>query len=302
MSEFSVVLDGTVVLQVIQHFEDSTDNSYGKLVGYESDNSLIVVNSFALPADLSESDAYTAQRLKYFQDLKFESFVLGWYQKASEGAFLDIKSIEFQYNLQLDFPKSFMLVYNPIKSQIGEFPLSAYILSEEFMSFFADEEFTTKKAKDLNLKARNVFINIPVKVENHQLTEGFLAQFGYGTEEKDNSENLRMFLERHLEGINKGLEDFIDKEQKLYSYIKSIQRQKQQQRAFEIKRYEENRIRSERGEPLLDETEGSGSLYRPIPQPSSLEPLLIAQLLNNFSVEIDSFCSSAQTKINLLSS
>ena len=302
MSEFSVTLDSTVVLQVIQHCQDSTDSCFGKLIGYESENGLVVVNSFALPNDLTESDEYSAQRLKYFQDLKFESFVLGWYQKASEGAFLDINSIEFQYNLQVDFPKSVMLVYNPIKLQIGEFPLSAYILSEEFMTFFSDEDFTTSKAAELKLTARNVFIKLDVKVENSPLTEGFLAQYGFGTGENDDSEGLRMFLERHLEGINYGLEDFAEKEHKLVSHVKAVQKQKSQQKNFESKRLEENRLRQEKGLNPLDLGEGSGGLFRPIPQPSRLESLLIAQLLNNFSSEVDSFCKDAQAKLNLLTS
>ena len=302
MSEFCVTLDSTVVLQVVQHCQDSTENCYGKLIGYERENNLSIINSFALPPDLSESDEYTVSRLKYLQELKFESCVLGWYQKAGEGAFLDINSIEFQYNMQVDFPKSVMLVYNPIKSQIGEFPLSAYILSDEFMTFFSDEDFSTNKAADLKLTAKNVFIRLPVKVEISPLVEGFLAQYGFGTEESENSENLRLFLERHLEGLNYGLEDFVDKEQKLFSHIKAVQKQKQQQKIFEAKRNEENKLRKERGEPILDFAEGSGALYRPIPQPSRLESLLIAQHLNNFATEIDSFCRDAQAKINLLSS
>lgn len=302
MSDFCATLDSTVVLQIVQHCQDSTDNCFGKLIGYESENKLVVVNSFALPSDLAESDEYTGQRLKYFQDIKFESFVLGWYQKAGEGTFLDLTSIEFQYNLQVDFPKSVMLVYNPIKSQIGEFPLTAYNLSDEFMTFFADEEFTMRRAADLKLTAKNVFIEVPVEVYSTPLVNGFMAQFAYGTEETEDSEGLRMFLERHLEGINYGMEDFIDKEQKLFSHIKAVQKQKSQQKNFELKRIEENKMRHERGEALLDLHEGSGSLFRPIPQPSRLESLLISQLLNNFTSEVDSFCKDAQAKINLLSS
>ena len=302
MSANCVTLDSTVVLQVVQHCQDSTENCFGKLIGYESENRLVVVNSFALPGDLTESEEYTTQKLKYFQDLKFESIVLGWYQKAGEGAFLDINSIEFQYNLQVDFPASVMLVYNPIKSLIGQFPLAAYRLSEEFMNFFSDEEFTTKKAADLRLDSGNVFLQLSIEVESSQLVEGFMAQFGYGTEETEDSEGLRMFLERHLEGVNYGIDDLTDKEQKLFSYVKAIQKQKSQQKTFEQKRAEENRARAERGELPLDITEGAGSIYRTIPQPSRLESLLIAQLLNNFTSEVDSFCKDAQGKINLLSS
>ncbi|OMJ74613.1 hypothetical protein SteCoe_26433 [Stentor coeruleus] len=184
MSEFCVTLDSTVVLQVIQHCQDTNDGCNGKLIGYESEASLVVVNSFAIPSDLTESDEYTTQRLKYFQDLKFESFILGWYTKSTETSFLDINTIEFQYNMQCDFQKAIMLVYNPTKALQGEFPLSAYCLTEAFMNFFADEDLVAKKMVDLNFTAKNVFVKLPVEVKNSPLVEGFLAQYGFGTEEK----------------------------------------------------------------------------------------------------------------------
>ena len=177
MSELSVILDSTVVLQIIQHCQDSSELSCGKLIGYESEGKLVVVNSFAIPSDLADSDDFTSKRSKYFQDLKFETFILGWYLKLGEGENLDINCLEHQYNLQCEFPKSIMLVYTPGKTNPGELPFAAYCFTENFLNFFADDDYTNKKNIEFGLTAKGVFHKFQVKMEVSELVEGFLAQY-----------------------------------------------------------------------------------------------------------------------------
>jgi hypothetical protein len=177
MSELSVILDSTVVLQIIQHCQDSNDFTCGKLIGYESEGKLIVVNSFAIPSDLADSDEFTAQRLKYFQDLKFESFVLGWYLKVAEGENLDLTSLEHQYNLQCEFPRSVMLVYHAGKTIAAELPFTAYTLTEAFMNFFSEDDYSNRKNVEIGLTVSSVFQKMQVKLEVSELVEGFLAQY-----------------------------------------------------------------------------------------------------------------------------
>jgi hypothetical protein len=177
MSGFSVTLDSTVVLQVIQHCQEANDSAHGQLVGYECETGLVVVNSFAIPSDLTQAEEFATQRLKYFQDIKFENSVIGWYLKASEETNLNTMTLEYQYNSQLDFYRSIMLVYNPGKAASGEFPIAAYAISKEFMNFMAEEELPAGTVFDITLKSEMVFVRIPVKVEMSPLVKGFLAQF-----------------------------------------------------------------------------------------------------------------------------
>jgi hypothetical protein len=177
MSDLSVILDSTVVLQIIQHCQDSSELACGKLIGYESEGKLVVVNSFSIPSDLAESEDFTSKRTKYFQDLKFESFVLGWYLKLGEGENLDINILEHQYNLQCEFPKSIMLVYSPGKINPGELPFAAYSFTESFFNFFADDDYSNKKNIEFGLTAKGVFQKLQVKLEVSELFEGFLAQY-----------------------------------------------------------------------------------------------------------------------------
>lgn len=177
MSELSVILDSTVVLQIIQHCQDSNEFTCGKLIGYETEGKLVVVNSFAIPSGLEDSDEYTTQRLKYLQDLKFESFVLGWYLKLGDGEALDITSLEHQFNLQCEFPKSIMLVYHTGKVPAGELPISAYTFTDEFFNFFSEEDFGSKKNVEIGIGAKGVFQRLDVKLEVSELIEGFLAQY-----------------------------------------------------------------------------------------------------------------------------
>ena len=173
-----------MILQVIQHCQDSNEETYGKLVGYECENGLVAVNSFAIPIDLTQSEEFTNQRLKYFQDLKFETSIIGWYMKTTEDANLNTMLLEFQYNSQLDFYKAIVLVYDTAKAGNGEFPLVAYIFTEEFMNFLAEEELPANKHFDVTLKSERVFVKVNVKVDVSPLVEGFLAQFACGSERK----------------------------------------------------------------------------------------------------------------------
>lgn len=177
MSELSVVLDSTVVLQIIQHCQDSNEFTCGKLIGYESEGKLVVVNSFAIPSILEDSDEYTSQRVKYLQDLKFESFVLGWYLKLADGECLDIASLEHQYNSECEFGRSIMLVYHTGKVPNGELPISAYTFTESFFNFFSEDDFGSRKNVEIGVDNKNVFHKLDVKLSVSELVQGFLAQY-----------------------------------------------------------------------------------------------------------------------------
>lgn len=177
MSELSVVLDSTVVLQIIQHCQDSNEFTCGKLIGYENEGKLVVVNSFAIPNILEDSDEYTSQRLKYLQDLKFESFILGWYLKLADGESLDITSLDYQYNLECEFPNSVMLVYHTGKVPAGELPISAYTFTGGFFNFFSEDDFGSKKNIEVGVDNKKVFRKLDVKLSVSELVQGFLAQY-----------------------------------------------------------------------------------------------------------------------------
>ncbi|CAG9324104.1 unnamed protein product [Blepharisma stoltei] len=300
---FCVKLEGTVLLKVIQHCQDTDATAIGQLIGLESSNSLEVTNCFPLPSNSSigpqELEDYSRIMCKQLKDLYFENSVIGWYQRSDEGEFLDISSIEYQYNMQIEIPNAVMVVYDPVLLVSGGFPLKAYRLTQEFLDFFSDEEFTTQRAASLGVNSKTVFTEIPLRIENSMVTNAFLAQYAPDPYEVTDKDCFEPFIKKHLEAIEQGLDELLERQQKLYGYTKAVQKQKQQQKFHEAQREAENKKREERGEPLLDLTEGTGSLYRPIQPPSRLESLLVSQQLNTLGEELGEFCGESQAKVDL---
>ncbi|CAG9313034.1 unnamed protein product [Blepharisma stoltei] len=303
---FCVKLEGTVLLKLIQHCQDTDSTAIGQLIGLESSNSLEVTNCFSLPSNSSigpqELEEYSKKMCEQLKDLFFENSVIGWYQRSDEGAFLDISSIEYQYNMQIEIPNAVMVVYDPVIFVSGGFPLKAYRLTQEFLDFFSEEEFTTQRAAALKVDSTKVFSEIPLRIENSMLTNAFLAQYAPDPYEVADKDCYEPFIKKHLEALYQGLDELVERQQKQYGYAKAVQRQKQQQKAHEAQRAAENKKREERGEPLLELTEGTGSLYRMIPPPSRLESLLVSQQLNSLSEELQEFCGESQAKVDLLMS
>jgi len=55
-----------------------------------------------------------------------------------------------------------------------------------------------------------------------------------------------MFIKNHLEALSEGLDELVEKQQKLYGHAKAVQKQKQQQKSHEIQRNTENKKKEEK--------------------------------------------------------
>lgn len=300
---FCVKLEGTVLLKLIQHCQDTDTTAIGQLIGLESANSLEITNCFALPsAGPQNLENYSHRFREQLKELYFENSVIGWYQRSDEGAFLDISSIEYQYNMQTEIPNAVMVVYDPVVNVAGGFPLKAYRLTDEFLDFFSEEEFTTHRAAACKVNSKKVFAEIPIEIENSMVTNAFLSQFAPDPFEVSDKDTFEPFIKKHLEALTQGLDELIERQQKLCGYARSVQKQKTQQKTHEVQRAVDNKKREDKNEPVLEMTDGTGSLYRPIPPPSRLESLLISQQLNNLSEELHGFCLESQAKVDLFAS
>jgi len=296
-----VQIEGTAIIKILQHLEENEEFTTGHLLGLETQELIKITNSFPIPESArtpAEVENFNKEMCLLFKDLGFESTVFGWYQKPEEGTFFDINSVEYQFYMQKEFSNALMLLLDPA----GEFPFRAFRLSSQFMDFFESEEFTIQKARDSALNCQKLFEEVPFSVVNTNLSNAFIAQYAPDTEEVPSQDSFKNYLEENLEGMQEGLEELIDRVRSLDSHVDLIQKQKQQIAEFEVKRAEENKERVARGERPLDQLEGSGSLYRVMPQPSRLDSLLIQQQLYNLSAELKKYSTQAQEKIEIFQS
>jgi hypothetical protein len=238
----SILLTPLAMLQILQHCEEQEALAAGHLVGLDLGSEAEVTGSFALPTkqegDSSVSlESFNARTLEIYKRNELEGQLLGWYKRTLPGETADFESIEYLYDLTAEYPQAFMLVYDPIKAAVSSFPLKAYKLSEAFMVFFEESDYTLKRALELKLKASQVLIEVPVRVEQDLLTEALLAEFGGELVAAPVSdEAYRGFLEKHVSEMTNCLEQLNISQQQNIQYIKTAQRQRVQQKLFEAKR------------------------------------------------------------------
>jgi len=304
----SILLQPLALLQILQHCEDSEALAAGHLVGLDLGSEAEVTGTFALPVkQLGETsmslESFNAKTLEIYKRNDFDNQLLGWYKRTLPGETADFESIEYLYELTAEFPQAFMLVYDPMKAAVASFPLKAYKLSEAFMVFFEESDYTLKRALELKLKASQVLVEVPLRVETDLLTEALLAEYGVDIVSSSVAdEAFRGFMEKHVSEMTNCLEQLHFSQQQNLQYIKSAQRQRAQQKQFEAKRVEENKQREARGEPLLNIYEGSGSLYRAVTPPNHLEVLLTGQQADVLAKDLDEYCGLAARTMELVAS
>jgi translation initiation factor 3 subunit H len=235
-----VHLDSLVLLKIIQHCEESDGPAVGHLIGHDLGDKIDITYSFALPSRPTDSnitlEKYPKKILKRLEKCQLENSQVGWYQRAEQGLSLDINSAEYQYNFQKEFFNAVMIVYDPLLEASSSHPLKAYRLSQEFIEFYESEDYTQAGAVDAGLDSTKIFNEIPVEVQNSVLTRAFLAEFG---PDQFTAPKLSVYedaLQKNLSTLNECVEELNDKNNKMISYVKSLQKQKVLKRQFEEKK------------------------------------------------------------------
>ena len=139
----------------------------GSLVGLDVKGTLEVTNSFPFPvvelpqeshydqphinaaaaAPRAKSNAvYQADMIKMLREVNIDANNVGWYTSANMGNFCNINFIENQYHYQKDLnERTVALVHDVSRSSQGSLSLRAFRLSQQFMSAYKENKFTTEK-------------------------------------------------------------------------------------------------------------------------------------------------------------
>jgi len=168
-----------------------------------------------------------------------------------------------------------------------------------------NQPFTKESLTKGNISFQDIFEEIPIKIHNSYLVEAFL----YELEEKgiaSDSYYQRLdlstnpFLEKNLEFLIECLEDLTQEQGKFQYYQRNLQKQQYQQAQWLQKRKAENIARKKNGEEPLPEEDPTNTIFKPIPEPTRLESLLITNQINNHCKQTNQFAGTSISKVYLL--
>eukprot|EP01116_Phalansterium_solitarium_P003352 TRINITY_DN14170_c0_g1_i1.p1 TRINITY_DN14170_c0_g1~~TRINITY_DN14170_c0_g1_i1.p1 ORF type:complete len:331 (-),score=93.40 TRINITY_DN14170_c0_g1_i1:92-1084(-) len=317
-----VELDGLVVLKIIQHSQDHLPELVtGQLLGLDRDDGntsvLEVTSSFPYPSrssDLEEEageggETYQYDMMRCLREINFDYNTVGWYSSSLMGSFLDETTIESQFNFQSNIKKSILLVYDPLKTSQGVLSLRAFRLSAAFMDLYKSSTFTKDSITKAGLSFDHVYVEVPVKIHNAQLVNALLLELDQSTSMSTGvaaaSELARLELggetqlAKSVEFVIERLDELGAEHGKLQYWQRNAQRQQAQHNAWLQKRKAENAARKAAGEEPLPEVDPG---YKPLPEPTRLDSLLIENHVNEFCDQLNRFSSQSLSKLFLFES
>ena len=96
------------------------------------------------------------------------------------------------------------------------------------------------------------------------------------------------------------IDDLQQESGKLQHHERNVQRQKAAQQQFLLKRKTEAAARQQRGEEVTEEELANNPLFKPIPQPSRLESLLITNQMQAYCQQINQFTGQSFAKLFMM--
>lgn len=312
-----VQVDGLVLLSVMKHAKQASPKlAAGSLLGLDQDGELEVTHAFPSPDtgddedDNGSVDDYQLEMMKMLREVNVDNNTVGWYQTTYLGSFCTPFMIETQYQYQASISKNtVVLVYDPVQTAKGNLYLKAFRLTDEFMKTYAKSEgrFTKEAVSAEELTSQNILEEVPVKLSNSGLIRAFLIeQTRKGlTEECDFSRldlSTNPFLSKNLEFLITYVDELCMEQQKYQNFERQLQRQKQEQQRFIVKRREENKQRRDNGEEPLPEEDPTNPVFKPLAQPSRLEGLLISHQIETYCKQVNRFTGASFTKLFLAGS
>jgi len=313
-----VQLDALVVVKIIAHAKDNLpDLVTGQLLGLDVGNTLEITNSFPFPNRIAETEEetetesmggaeYQLEMMVRLREVNVDDNTVGWYSSTYMGSFVNESTLETQFNYQgsRSIKRSVLVIYDPLKTSQGVLSLKALRLTNKFMQLYKEQKFTKDIITKLGLSFDDIFEEIPIKIHNSLLTKALLWELDEIAELDPDFERLDLstnpFLEKNLEFLIECLDDLSQEQNKFTYYQRTVQRQQQQQAQWLQKRKTENAIRKNKGEEPLPEEDPTNPIFKPTPEPSRLESLLITNQINNYCKQINHFAGNSFTKLFLV--
>ncbi|XP_049788231.1 eukaryotic translation initiation factor 3 subunit H [Schistocerca cancellata] len=302
-----VQMDGLAVMKMIKHsHEEATRNlevAQGALLGLVVDNRLEITNCFPFPKHNDESideEEYQLAMMRQLRRVNVDHFHVGWYQSADVGNFLSLPLLESQYHYQTSIEESVVVIYDTQKTARGFLALKAYRLTPQAIQMYKENEFTPEVLRNLKIGYESLFTEVRIVIKNSHLTNIMLSELAEMIPEEEGTKFLDLGTASVLENQLRCLMDRVDELNqeaiKFNRYQQQVNRQIQDKNRYLQKRAQENANRQGKNEPPLPE-EDINKLFRPIPVPQRLNPMIVSGQINTYSQHISQFCSQALAKL-----
>ena len=157
-----------------------------------------------------------------------------------------------------------------------------------------------------SLKYSEVLEEVPIRLHNSGLINAFLFEQRQKETSTCDFDRLDLstnpFLEKNLEFLCEWVDDLSMEMSRFQNYERQSQRQKAEQQRWIQKRREENKLRRDSGEAPLPEEDPTNPIFKPVPQPSRLEALLISNQIDQYCKQINRHAGQSFTKLFLAGS
>ncbi|XP_044752300.1 eukaryotic translation initiation factor 3 subunit H [Coccinella septempunctata] len=302
-----VQADGLAVMKIVKHcHEEATTNmdiAQGALLGLVVDNRLEITNCFPFPKqtdDTMDEDEYQLAMMRRLRRVNVDHFHVGWYQSSDVGNFLSIPLLESQFHYQTSIEESVVVIYDTQKSARGFITLKAYRLTPQAIEMYKENEFTPEALLKLKIGFENLFTEVPFVIKNSALTNIMMTELSELVPEEEGAKFLDLGTASVLEGQLRCMMDRVDELNqeaiKFNRYQQTASRQQLEKHKLLQKRAQENAARVAKDEPPLPEDD-IHKMFKPLPVPGRLNPMIIAGQINTHSQAISQFCSQSLAKL-----
>jgi len=303
-----VQMDGLAVMKIIKHcYEErsSIDTPRGGLLGLVIDNRLELTNTFPFPftkaGEESVDDEYTSAMMMHMKKINQDYLHVGWYQACELGSFVTTEFVLAQQGYQDSIEESVAVIYDPQKTDKGFLTIKAYRLTPQALKLLAENEnvITPELVKSLHLSYERLFHEVPVVIKNSPLANALCCTMvemkpDQGTQFLDLG--TASVMETHMKSLLEKVDELHQEAYKMNKFQMQVSKQQQEKAKYIHQRNLENATRQAKGDPPLPE-EDLAKIFRPIPPPSRLPPMLASGQIEMSCQQVNSFCSQALAKL-----
>eukprot|EP00310_Coccolithus_braarudii_P012399 CAMPEP_0183352020 /NCGR_PEP_ID=MMETSP0164_2-20130417/26999_1 /TAXON_ID=221442 /ORGANISM="Coccolithus pelagicus ssp braarudi, Strain PLY182g" /LENGTH=333 /DNA_ID=CAMNT_0025524359 /DNA_START=62 /DNA_END=1063 /DNA_ORIENTATION=+ len=319
-----VELDALVVLKIVKHCQGALPSFVtGQLLGLDIGRTLEVTNCFPFPskeeaeaarvegAEEDEDGAeYQMEMMRCLREVNVDNNTVGWYQSTYFSSFIDDSCIETQFNYQENIKNCVVIIYDPSRTRASGTALRAFKLTDAFMALYKEGKFTLDSLSTTGVSTTDIFQELPIRVRNSHLSSALLLELQDECGLNPNASDFRRLelhtnpvLEKQLQLLIECIDDLQQESNKLQHHERNVQRQKAAQQQYLQKKKMEALARASKGEePLPEEDLSNNPMFKPIPQPSRLESLLITNQMQAYCRQINQFTGQSFTKLFLMQS
>lgn len=311
----SVKVDSLVVLKIAKHCRESFPHpgTTGQLLGLDVKGVLEVTNCFPFPSPIEGEEGSGSAKAKaqhmnhmihWLRDVGVDNNVVGWYQSAYLGTFLNqqLTETQFAYQKQLN-DRSVVLVHDICTSNAGNLSLKAYRLAPAFLAAQKETggKILSSTMQKHNLTHRDILEELPIEVYNSHLATALLAELNPIPSKEDklslNTENtfgapsyasldlaVDSYLEKNIDFLLEGIDDYNYEQNTLQYHARQLAREHARRKA-------ENAQRIAAGQKPNDAPVVVAN------EPNRLESLLISGQIDNYCSQIEEFSGPAISKL-----